>query len=324
MRGFVTRQITLEQVALKSPVFGVKMQNSKKSLVNYRLNVSEQKKIHLARERMNRCKNKAELARKMKISRGSLYYRPKKPSEDKELKTQILSVLGNHPAYGHKRIAIELKINKKRILRVMNIFSIRPRIMRGKPTKPEDRGNLPTKTPNVAKTICPIASNVLWVGDFTYLPWHGGFVYVATVLDVYTREIIGWHIGLRHTTDLVVRAFIDAMKRTGTRPQIFHSDQGSEYVSGEYEKLLKNLNVIPSNSKKSCPWENGYQESFYSGFKLELGNPKQYITLGELIEAIHRQICYYNQNRIHTSLKMPPERFRLQYLAKQKTTIKVI
>ena len=82
---------------------------------------------------------------------------------------------------------------------------------------------------------------MLWAGDFTYLPWHGGFVYVATVLDVHTREIVGWHIGLRHTTDLVMEAFQDAMKRTGITPRIFHSDQGSEYVSGSYEKMLETL-----------------------------------------------------------------------------------
>ncbi|PIQ43524.1 MAG: hypothetical protein COW05_04180 [Gammaproteobacteria bacterium CG12_big_fil_rev_8_21_14_0_65_46_12] len=273
---------------------------------------------------MRDCKNKAALARKMSIARSSLYYRPKKPKEDEVLKEQILSVLDDHAAYGHKRIAMELGVNKKRVLRVMHLYKIRPRLLRGKPTKPEDRGKLPTKTPNIAKTICPIQPNVLWVGDFTYMAWHGGFVYVATVLDVYTREIVGWHVGLRHTTDLVMEAFFDAMRRTGTRPQIFHSDQGSEYVSGDYEKMLETLGVTPSHAEKASPWQNGYQESFYSGFKLEFGNPKQYFTLGELVEAVHHQICYYNGKRIHTALKMPPHRFRLEHLAKQKTAVLAI
>ena len=265
---------------------------------------------------MARCKNKAELARKLGISRSSLYYRPKKPKEDEKTKEQIHEVLQDPPAYGHKRIAMELCLNKKRILRVMNKHGIRPLVLRGKPRKDADLGNLSTKTPNLAKTICPIQANVLWAGDFTYLIWHGGFVYVATVLDVHTREIVGWHIGLRHTTDLVVDALKDGIRRTDKVPKIFHSDQGSEYVSGRYEKLLEQHQITPSHSKKSSPWENGYQESFYSQFKLELGKAKRYETLGELAEAIHHQIHYYNTRRIHTALKMPPEKFRLRQRTK--------
>jgi putative transposase len=253
--------------------------------------------------------NKTALARKLGVCRQSLYYFKKKPKEDEGMKTRILAVQEEHPAYGHKRIAIHLKLNRKRILRVMKLFRLKPRIMRGKPWKQDDIGKKPTIIPNLAKTICPIASNVLWVGDFTYIPWEGGFVYVATVLDVFTREIIGWHIGLHHTTDLVIQALLDAVERTGFTPQIFHSDQGSEYVSGAYETLLSTLNIHASQSKKSSPWENGYQESYYNNFKLEFGDPKRFQNLGELSEAVHRQIYYYNNKRVHTSLKMPPAIF---------------
>ncbi len=135
--------------------------------------------------------------------------------------------------------------------------------MRGKPWKPGDVGNPATAIPNLAKGICFIRANVVWAGDFTYIPWRGDFIYLATVIDVFTREIVGWHVGLRHTTDLVIQAFLDAVERTGKASQIFHSDQGSEYVSGEYELLLANLGVAASQSKKSSPWENGFQESFY-------------------------------------------------------------
>ena len=271
------------------------------------------KKIVEGRKHLASTDNKARLARRLGIARSSLYYKPKKPEEDEQISKEILAVLEEHPSYGHKRIALELGYNKKRILRIMNNYKIRPKIMRGKPFKPKDMGNLPSKVPNIAKTICPIQPNVLWVGDFTYIPWHGGFVYLATVLDVYTREIVGWHIGLRHTSDLVIQAFFDAMNRNQIAPQIFHSDQGSEYLSGEYEQMLYNLGVTPSHSEKGSPWENGYQESFYGNFKLELGNPNRFNELGELAEVIHQQMCYYNQRRIHTSLKMSPVRFREQY-----------
>lgn len=263
-------------------------------------------------------KNKTALAKKLGVSRASLYYRPKKPKEDSVIKEKILVLRGEHPAYGHRRMALHLGLNRKRIARIMKKFGIRPKIMRGKPWKPGDVGKPATAIPNLAKTLCPIKANVLWAGDFTYIPWRGEFIYVATVIDVYTREIVGWHIGMRHTTDLVIQAFLYAISRASKASQIFHSDQGSEYVSGEYELLLANLDVRASQSKKSSPWENGFQESFYNQFKLELGKPSRFTDLGELVEAIHAQMLYYNQRRIHSALKMPPAAFRIRH--ENKTT----
>jgi transposase InsO family protein len=89
-------------------------------------------------------------------------------------------------------------------------------------------------------------------------------------------------------------------------PEFAHSDQGSEYRSDSYLNLLKTFNIKPSMSDKASPWQNSHKESFYSGFKLELGHPECYPSLGELIEAISRQIRYYNHQRIHTALKCPP------------------
>lgn len=269
---------------------------------------------------------KTALAKKLGIARQSLYYTSKKDTADEQLKTIIETTHDIHPAYGHKRLAWELGVNKKRVLRVMKKFGIRPRILRRKPDKPNDKGNPPTTTPNIAGTRCPIRPSVLWAGDFTYIPWHNCFVYLATVLDVWTREIVGWHVGLRHTTDLIMAAFLHGAERMDATPQIFHSDQGSEYVSGRYEKLLTMLGVEPSNSKKASPWQNPYQESFYSQFKLEFGNAKQYQTLPELVEAIHLQIAYYNTRRLHTALRMPPTIFRQkqEHKAEQKLLNNVI
>jgi len=267
---------------------------------------------------MAEAKSKAAMARKLGVSRQSLYYRPKKPKEDTEIKEKIMALREEHPAYGHRRMALFLGLNRKRIHRIMKKFGIKPKIMRGKPWKPGDVGNPATAIPNLAKTICPIQTNVLWAGDFTYIPWRGDFIYLATVIDVFAREIVGWHMGMRHTTDLVIQAFLDATERRGKAPQIFHSDQGSEYVSGQYELLLANMNVAASQSKKASPWENPFQESFYNQFKLELGKPTRFNDLGELVEAIHAQMRYYNHRRIHSALKMPPATFRLRQ--ENKTT----
>lgn len=269
---------------------------------------------------MDRVANKTALARSLGMARSSLYYASVLEEKDEEARREIQAVHDQHPHYGHKRVALELGWNKKRALRLMSKFDLHPIRRKKKPDKPDDQGNPSSLVGNIAKTLCPIRPNALWVGDFTYLPLRDDFIYLATVLDMYTREILGWHIGLNHTTSLVIEAFLDAAARTNSTPAIFHSDQGSEYISGDYEKLLETLNIKPSHSKKSSPWENGYQESFYGNFKFELGSTNQYQELGELCEAIHRQINYYNTSRIHTSIKTQPATFRQHYEANTKTT----
>ena len=257
---------------------------------------------------------KAALARELGVSRSSLYYKPKKPPEDEEGKAKILSVMEEHPAYGHRRIAIALGENRKRTRRLMRLFRLKPRLRRGyRLVKPDDLGRPETRVKNILKVLCPIRPNIIWAGDFTYIWFYGRFWYVATVIDVHTREIVGWHISNHHTTALIMEAFKDAVRRTNTSSNYFHSDQGSEYVSGAYESLLESHGTIPSHSRKSSPWQNGYQESFYANFKLELGDVRRFNHIGELIEAVHGQIAYYNNRRIHLSLKMPPVIFRNRY-----------
>jgi len=144
------------------------------------------------------------------------------------------------------------------------------------------------------------------------LPHFDRFVYLATVEDVFTRVVVGWAVSTRHNPNLVALALLDAIM-SHPAPDIIHSDQGSEYRNGDYLNLLRSLGIKPSMSAKVSPWQNGYQESFYSGFKLELGHPECYPTLGELVEAIAQQIYYYNYCRIHTALKCPPAVFAARY-----------
>lgn len=262
---------------------------------------------------------KKALAKKLGIGRSSLYYKAKKPPEDEKLKLRILAIMAEHPAYGHRRIALELKLNKKRIGRVMKKNGLKPKVRRGRrPVKPEDQKRQNSLITNIFTILCPIQPNVVWAGDFTYIWFEGRFWYLATVIEVYTREILGWHIANHHTSALIIEAFKDAVERTGNIPSYFHSDQGSEYVSGIYRVLLDGHGVMPSHSEKGSPWQNGFQESFYSNFKLELGKVGCLENVGQMIEAIHRQIAYYNGRRIHTALKMPPTVFRQTLISKQK------
>jgi len=267
---------------------------------------------------------KTELAKKLGVSRQSLYYKPKKPPLDEEDKNKIVAVMAEHPAYGARRVAWALGMNRKKTKRLMVKHGLKPKIRRGfRLVKPDDLGRPETKVENILKLTCPIQPNIVWAGDFTYFWFIDRFWYLATVIDIYTREIVGWHIANHHTTALIMDAFQDAVRRTGTSPNYFHSDQGSEYVSGAYESLLVSYGTISSQSSKGKPWQNGFQESFYSNFKLELSDVKRFNNIGELIEAIHQQIAYYNNKRIHSAHKMPPVTFRIRHNNKT-TTITVV
>jgi len=257
---------------------------------------------------------KTELAQKIGVSRSSLYWKSKIDAKDKNLLPQIKEIMSGNPSYGHKRIAIALKLNKKRILRIMKKYNLKPSRRRPqRPRKPEDENKPNASYPNLVKNFCPIYPNIVWVSDFTYISFQGRFIYLATIVDLFTRLIVGWNVLVNHSIELVKGAFEHAVQRTKKVPQILHSDQGSEYDSQEYTELAKSYAIIISMSKKAAPWENGFQESFYSGFKLDLGEPNRFNNLGELVEAIYQTIHYYNNSRIHTKLKSSPYQFYINY-----------
>ena len=251
--------------------------------------------------------SKTALAKKLGISRSSLYYEPKRKNKDLELMEKIKEVMSKNPSYGHKRIAIALNIGKNRALRIMKLFGLEPKLRRVK-LKYKIQKSKATRS-NLIKNICPIAPNIIWATDFTWIKYKGCFIYLATVIDVFTKKIVGWHVLKNHSTDLVKLALFDAIKRSESIPETIHSDQGSEYESREYVNLLKSLGIKVSRSTVGSPWQNGFQEAFFSHFKLELDNPNRFKHLGELVNAIHKQIDYYNQDRIHSKLKMSPDKF---------------
>ena len=262
---------------------------------------------------------KTELAKSLGISRSSLYYKPVRPALDLELKAQVESVMVDHTSYGHKRIAIELKMNKKRILRIMRKFNLKPYRRRSrKPVKKDDLGKEPTKYKNLIKGFCPIRPNVVWVSDFTYIEYQQKFIYLATIMDLFTREIIGFSISRFHNKELTIAALLDAVDKQRTIPIYVHSDQGSEYTALEYVTLCEKEKIQVSMSKKATPGDNAFQESFYSQFKVDLGHTDRFESLGELVEAIGQAIYDYNHTRIHTSLKMSPLQFKGRYIESLK------
>lgn len=266
--------------------------------------------------------NKTQVAKNTNVHRRSLYYQPKLPAKDEHLKQLILETWKDktYASYGHRRLALHLKINKKRMLRVMKKFNLKPPKRRiQKPFKAEDIGKADIRRPNLlwnteTKEFTEISKpNQAWAQDFTYLWFMGRFWYLATVIDVYTKEILGFAISDTHDTKLIVEALKNALDYTGTMPEILHSDQGSEYTSEEYQHYITTLGIKLSYSRKASPWQNGFQESYYNNFKLDLGYLSQFTSVGALAEGIYQTIYCYNTKRIHTSIKMTPRQFHQQY-----------
>ncbi len=260
---------------------------------------------------------KTVLAKEMGVSRRSMYYRPKMPDKDWALKVQIEEILRGHPAYGHKRLAIALKVNKKRILRVMHLFGLKPYRRRGKKWhKPKEKSDI---YPNLLMAYHPTHEHHIWVADFTHIAFKGKWVYLATVMDLFTRSIVGFSVLTNHSAALVIGSLLSAVHHA-PRPEIFHSDNGSEYDAEDFKVILRSLGMLISRSAPGCPWENGYQESFYGKFKIDLGDSDRFETLGELVYEIYHTLYVYNNSRIHTALKMSPREFaQLHKLDTMKT-----
>lgn len=259
-------------------------------------------------------------ARELEIYRGILYYKQKKPEKDWLVKCRIEEVLRSHPSYGSRRLAIALCMNRKKVKRVMNIFGIKPYRRRGRKRKRTRR--IKVIYPNLLLATVPSYPNHIWTADFTHVNFQNKIVYIATVLDLYTRKVVGLAVYTTHAVQLVLNAFLSALHHN-PRPVIFHSDNGSEYNADVYIKALETLGIAISRSAPGCPWENGYQESFHSQLKVDLGDPNRFNTLGELVYVIYATIYDYNHTRIHSALKMPPEQFALSTTQSYTTHYKV-
>lgn len=221
-----------------------------------------------------------------------------------------------HHGYGSRSIAVALSKNRKGIQRVMRRFGIKPYRRIGR--KWRKKRKIRVIYPNLFFTTIPAYPHHVWAADFTEVWFKDRWVYVATVIDLYTREIVGVAVSTRKGTALTLQALFAALMNH-PRPAVFHSDNGSEYIAAAFAAVLSQFGIRISRSHPGCPWENGYQESFYGKFKVDLGDSNRFHSLGELVAEIYRTIWTYNHTRIHSALKMPPvvfatkiERDRLQ------------
>lgn len=252
---------------------------------------------------MRRARIKSVCAEALGIQRKNIYRERKQPVRDVALKQQIEAVHRVHPAYGHRRVALHLGINHKRAQRVMAKFNLRPPRRR---VKRYSTVSTPHHTyPNLLNNLTITHPHQVWCSDLSRLVYRGTIWYLATIEDGATRQIIAANIGKRHDSQLVLATLHQAFA-TRQRPAIFHSDQGTEFMAQQCTDYLEARKVRISVSDVASPWQNGFMESFFGRFKQELGDLDRFASAGEMIEAIYRQIHYYNHRRIHTALKLPP------------------
>jgi putative transposase len=222
--------------------------------------------------------------------------------KDWRLKIRLEEELQIHPSYGSRRLATALGLCRQRVQRVMRLFGIKPYRRRGRKWR---KSKVSRAYPNLLLAVMPAYANHIWAADFTELVQHGKKVYVATVIDLCTRRIMGIHVAVRKGAALTIQALSNALLHH-PRPGLFHSDNGREYDAMAFTEILDGCGIMISRSRPGCPWENGYQESFYDKFKVDLGDPNRFKTLGELVAEIYRTLWDYNNTRIHSALNMPP------------------
>lgn len=147
-----------------------------------------------------------------------------------------------------------------------------------------------------------------WAQDFTYLRIRSGLFYLALVMNLSTREVLGWKLGTNHSSTLTHTALIQAL-RNNPPPAILHSDRGSEYLSERHQAICTRFSIAPSASKPGSPWQNGYMERCVKSIKEELGNLSNYQDIAELYVGVAHAVDYYNNERIHLALKMSPRAY---------------
>jgi len=209
-------------------------------------------------------------------------------------------------AYGSPRVTRELKsqgivCGKNRIARLMRIEGIRAIMKRRYKMTTHSKHTRPI-VPNLITGKIVNAPDTVWVSDITYIRTYEGWLYLAVVLDIFSRSVVGWSMSERLTEDLTVRALLQAlMKRNPHEGLIFHSDRGSQYASRRFKTILSSYRIIQSMSGKGNCYDNAYAESFFGTLKTELGYryESRSIARQNIFEYIE---VFYNRIRRHSAL----------------------
>ena len=254
------------------------------------------------------------------VSRASFYrsFKEQKPlEEDMEVRSEIQKIVLQHRRrYGYRRVTAELRrrgipVNHKRVARMMredNLLAVQPRAF----VVTTDSGHELEVYLNLARRMELTGVNQLWVADITYIRLRSEFVYLAVILDGYSRKVVGWALDRTLAARLAVEALTEAISRRQPPPGlVHHSDRGVQYASGGYVEILEKHQILPSMSRPANPYDNASCESFFKTLKREEIYANQYSDLDDLRTNIEEFIeRYYNTCRLHSALGYrPPEEF---------------
>lgn len=252
----------------------------------------------------------------MNINHKNIYYRSKKQMKDSVMKDAIEKMFIVHPAYGHRRLALELKMNHKKILRIMHKFNLKPpRLWYQKKFTTQSAKAYDANLTNLLKDadMTHYHTGDIWSSDLTYIKFQGRFLYLAIIQDIIAKEVVGFNLSSKHDSELILKTLKEAVLKTKKPPKIFHSDRGGEYVSQNCTEFLTSLGIKISVSDPGSPWQNSWSESFFSRFKSEFGDFNRFDDLGELVGNIYHYLNYYNNQRIQLKLKMSPVQFKQKF-----------
>jgi transposase InsO family protein len=251
----------------------------------------------------------------LQVSRSGYYSWNKgsdsiKKQQAKELLTVIREIFTEYRGtYGYPRIHRELinrgiACSKNRVARLMRKDGLRAKVKRRFKATTDSKHNLPVAANLVQRNFTPDQPDRVWAGDITCVRTGEGWLYLAVVLDLFSRTVVGWAMNRRMTRHLVMNALTMALKRRHpARGLIHHSDRGSQYASSDFQELLSKYGIRCSMSRKGDCWDNAPVESFIGTLKQELIFHKRYITHAQAKQGIFEYIeRFYNRKRLHSTL----------------------
>jgi transposase InsO family protein len=258
------------------------------------------------------------VCRLLEVPRSTVYYRPAPiPDSEAMFKAALLDTAGEWPTYGCRRLTAEMQrlgwpVNHKRVRRWMEELNIHG----AAPTRKRRTTNSDHAFPrfdNLVKDLEILRPNQVWVADITYIRLRREFVYLAVIMDVFTRMLRGWHLGRNLDQSLTLAALERAL--AGATPEVHHSDQGVQYAATAYVERLQKLGVHLSMAAVGQAWENGYAERLMRTIKEEEVDLSDYQDFADAQRNITRFLDdVYNVKRIHSSLGyLTPMEFEEQW-----------
>lgn len=240
------------------------------------------------------------------------------------LKSAIHDIALEYPSYGYRRITAELHrngniVNRKKVLRIMHEENLLCRPKKKFRISTTDSNHAYLTYPNLARGMTLTGINQLWVADITYIHLMHEHVYLAVIIDVFSRKCIGWALSRRIDAELVLSGLnmaLEERSQLGIQGLIHHSDQGVQYACNEYVNLLEESDIQISMSRKGNPYDNAFAESFMKTLKAEEVYLKEYKTFNEAYNNIKQFIeVVYNKKRLHSSIGYkPPTEFEQEVL----------